>query len=142
MHYGFAMPLHAVWGGTIAVLALVPSGWVRAGVLTGFLVLLAGGDALARWRALVQVRLWASARGIRDVRPCPRLGLITWEWSVWSFAETRPYCGVAADGSPAELLASYYAPAFGLVVFTQCEARAEPGTTQGTGRRRLGKDRS
>ena len=50
MHYGFAMPLHAVWGGTIAVMALVPSGWVRAGVLTGFLVLLIGGGALAQWR--------------------------------------------------------------------------------------------
>ncbi|HVK14024.1 MAG TPA: hypothetical protein VM597_35100, partial [Gemmataceae bacterium] len=57
----------------------------------------------------------------------PRGGFVSWGWSVWAFAETGPYRGVAADGSPVELLASYYAPGFGVAVFTRCEVRAEPG---------------
>jgi hypothetical protein len=51
----------------------------------------------------------------------------TWGWSLWSFAETGLYRGVAADGSPKEILASYYAPAFGIMGLTRCEVRNAPG---------------
>jgi hypothetical protein len=126
MHYGFAQPFPAMLLVPVAAVALAPSWWAAAGVVAGFVLLLIGGDALARWRALGQVRRWAAARGIRDVRALPRGGFVSWGWSVWAFAETGPYCGIAADGSPVELLASYHAPAFGLAVFTLCEVRAEP----------------
>ena len=128
MHYGFAQPFPAMFLVPVAAVALAPSGWVAAGVVAGFVVVLVGGEALARRRALGQVRRWAAARGIRDVWACPRGGLVSWGWSMWSFADTRPYRGVAAGGSRVELRASHYAPAFGLVVFTRCEAPdAEPG---------------
>ena len=123
MHYGFAQPFLAMLLVPVAVVILAPSWWVAAGVLAVFVLLLVGGDALARRRALGQVRRWAAARGIREVCPCPRGGFVSWGWSVWSFAETGPYRGVRVDGSPVTVLASYYAPAFGLVVVTQCEVR-------------------
>lgn len=125
IHYGFAQPFVAMLFVPVAAVLLAPSGWIAAGIVAGFVALLFGGDALARRRALGQVRSWALARGITDVRPCSRGGFVSWGWSVWAFAETGPYRGVAPDSSPAELLASYYAPAFGLLVFTQCESRAE-----------------
>jgi hypothetical protein len=134
MHYGFAQPFPAMFVVPVAAVALAPSGWVAAGVVAGFMLLLIGGDALARCRAVGQVRRWAAARGIRDVRVCPRGGFVSWGWSVWAFAETGPYRGVTADGSPVRLLASYYAPAFGLAVFTLCEAEAEPGAAPDRGR--------
>lgn len=126
MHYGFAQPFLAMMVVPVAVVSLAPSWWLAAGVVAGFVLLLTGGDALARRRALGQVPQWAAARGIREVRACRRSGFVSWGWSVWAFAETGPYRGVAADGSPVELLASYYAPAFGLAVFILCEVRAEP----------------
>lgn len=126
MHFGFAQPFLGLLLVPIAAVALAPSGWIAAGVVTGSGVLVVAGEALARWRALGQVHRWAAARGVRDVRPFPRGGFVSWGWSVWSFADTRPYRGAAADSSPVRLLASHYAPAFGLVVFTRCEAEAEP----------------
>jgi hypothetical protein len=127
IHYGFAQPFPAMLLVPVAAVGFAPSGWIAAGVVAGFVVLLVGGEALARRRALGQVRRWAALRGIRDVRRCPRGGFVSWGWSVWAFADTGPYRGVAADGSPAELLASYYAPAFGLLVFTRCEVCCRGG---------------
>jgi hypothetical protein len=126
VHYGYAKPFPAMFVVPVAAVILAPTWWVAAGIVAGFVLLLTGGDALARWRALGQIRQWAASRGIREVRACRRGGFVTWGWSVWAFVETGPYRGVAADGSPVELRASYYAPAFGLAVFTLCEVRAEP----------------
>jgi hypothetical protein len=128
MHYGFVQPFPAMILIPVAAALALP-GWVAAGVVAGFVGLLVGGEELARKRALGQVRQWAAARGLRDVRARPRGGFVSWGWSVWSFAEIRRYEGTTADGSPVGLLASHYAPAFGLVVFTRCEAW--PGTSPG-----------
>ena len=133
IHYGFAQPFPAMIAVPVAAVALAPSWWVAAGVVAGVVVLVVGGEALARRRALGQVRRWAAARGIRDVQACPRGGFVSFEWSVWSFADTRPYRGVAAGGSPVSLRASHYAPAFGWAVFTRCEAEAEPGAAADRG---------
>jgi hypothetical protein len=65
--------------------------------------------------------------GIREVRPCLRGGVVSWGWSAWAFADTEPYRGVYDDGSTVGLLANYYAQAFGLFVFTRCEAKAKLG---------------
>jgi hypothetical protein len=126
MHYGFAQPYLGMLLLPPAAVILAPSWWIKAAVAAGSVLFFVGGEVLARRRALGRVRRWAAARGIRDVGRCPRGGFVTWSWSVWAFADTGPYRGVAADGSPVELEASYYAPAFGLAVFTQCEIKAEP----------------
>jgi hypothetical protein len=121
IHYGFAQPFLGTLGIGFAAAILAPSWWIAMVVVAGFVILLICGDALARRRALGQVRKWAAAHSIQEVRRCRRGGFVSWGWTVWAFAETSPYFGVVTDGSPVELLASYYAPAIGLAVFTRCE---------------------
>jgi hypothetical protein len=121
MHYGFAQPFPAMFVLPTAAGLLAPSTWVTVAVAAGSLALFVGADILARRRALGRVRRWAAARGVRQVRPAPRGGFVTWGWSLWTFAETSQYRGVDAAGRERELWASYNAPAFGLFVSCQCE---------------------
>ena len=130
-HYGFAHPVLGILVVLFAAYSLAPSIWIAMVLVVAFVSLTVIGDALARYRALCQVRRWAATQDIREVQRCRRGGFVSWGWSLWSFAETGPYRGVAADGSPTELLASYYAPAFGAVVFTRCELRAGQRTFSG-----------
>jgi hypothetical protein len=127
-HYGFAHPVLGILVVFFAAYILTPATWIALGLVVALVVVTAVAGALARYRALYQVRRWAATQGIREVQRCRRGGFVSWGWSLWSFAETGPYRGVAADGSPIEVLASYYAPAFGAIVFTRCEHRAHPGT--------------
>ena len=131
MHHGFAMPVPLMLLVPVVTVALTPSVWIAVGVIAGFSALMGCVDALARWRAQRRIRRWAVTNGIHNVRPCPRRGFVSWGWSVWTFAEMRVYRGVDAGGSSVELLASYSAPAFGLIVRTRCEVR---GTRDHTAR--------
>ena len=115
----------------VVAVALAPSVWIAVGVIAGFGVLLCGADALARWRAGGRIRQWALARDIRSVQPCLRGGFVSWGWSVWTFAEMRVYRGTDVDGSTVEVLASYSAPAFGLVLAVWCEVPGDPGSAAG-----------
>jgi hypothetical protein len=120
-HHGFAQPFLGILLVLGAAFALAPSAWVAVALVGGFAVLLTVAAAVARRRALSRIRRWAAASGIRDVQPCPRDGFVSWAWSLWSVAEIQHFRGQDSKGSPQELLASYYAPAFGVVLFVRCE---------------------
>lgn len=121
---GFAVPM--IVPASLPVLAAVAfgplSGWTWA-VIVGSFLAFASADALVRHRAAKRIRLWAATQGLRDVRKCPRQGFPSWGATVWTFAETDWFQGERADGTPQDILASTHAPAFGLVVRTDCELR-------------------
>src|SRR5262245_10946005 len=107
-HYGFVYPVLGILIMLLVAYFLAPSIWIRVGLAVACIVVTAVADALARYRALCQVRRWAATKGIHDVQRCRRGGFVNWGYSVCSFADTGVYRGVAAGGSPIDLLASYY----------------------------------
>jgi hypothetical protein len=129
-HYGFAQPWLGIAFLALACGVLCRPLWVMTLTGLGLCLLVCGGEQLARYRALQQVRRWAAWQGVKSVVRYPRGGFVSWGWSVWSFAEMDYYRGVTADGKEQHMLASYLAPAFGLVVFTYCEMVARQANSQ------------
>lgn len=118
-HHGFRFP-----GLTVVLVFLLLTYyrglWIGcAGTLVAAFVL----DRLQRWielRFTRSVRRWAAEKGLTDVDPPSGPGLVHYEYGLWTFSDTRRFQAQRPNGRRQGIIASYYAPCFGLYLDVLC----------------------